>query len=248
MKLYKYRKCDEYIYDNILYSNFVYSRVSNFNDPFEITPNYKLVLDDYHEEYFAKKSEDYESFFNDLNNQKVMTETLKRLFVASFTKNNDDILMWSHYGDSHRGLCFEFDIPEDKLSEFILRDVRYFDKRATIEIKFEKNYDPEKKNTNRVNILAEDIKPLFFVKSKLWEHEQEIRMIYKDKELEYDKMLYAPLFLPYLTHIYLGAKIPEQNQLLIETLAKKVNVPVSKMVADKQEFKLNSYMIPPIDS
>jgi len=38
--------------------------------------------------------------------------------------------------------------------------------------------------------------------------------------------------------------MPEQNQLLIETLAKKVNVSVSKMVADKQEFKLNSYVIP----
>ncbi len=64
MKLYKYRKCDDYIYDNILYSCFVYSRVSSFNDPFEITPNYKLILDDYNEKYFAKRPKDYESFLN----------------------------------------------------------------------------------------------------------------------------------------------------------------------------------------
>ena len=29
--------------------------------------------------------------------------------VLSFSKLRDDILMWAHYGDKHRGLCLEFD-------------------------------------------------------------------------------------------------------------------------------------------
>jgi hypothetical protein len=29
--------------------------------------------------------------------------------IACFSKVRDDILMWAHYADKHKGLCFEFD-------------------------------------------------------------------------------------------------------------------------------------------
>ncbi len=29
--------------------------------------------------------------------------------ILSLSKVRDDILMWTHYADRHRGLCFEFD-------------------------------------------------------------------------------------------------------------------------------------------
>jgi len=29
--------------------------------------------------------------------------------ITCFSKVRDDILMWAHYADKHKGLCFEFD-------------------------------------------------------------------------------------------------------------------------------------------
>lgn len=33
--------------------------------------------------------------------------------VTCFCKGRDDILMWAHYADKHKGLCFEFDGSEN---------------------------------------------------------------------------------------------------------------------------------------
>ncbi len=247
MKIYKYRRIDKYIVDNILNSKFVYSRVGSFNDPFEISPKYKLVLDDYHKEYFSKRPNEYEKLLDNLNDQKIMSETINRLFVASFTEKKDDILMWSYYADSHRGICFEFDIPDEKLSEYILKDVKYYDNRVTIQIKLEKKVAEIEDEKNNINILVEDIRPLFFVKSRLWEHEKEFRMVFKDKELKYISSQYYPLFLPYLSHIYLGANVTEEDRIIVSSLANQVDVNVSRMIVDKQEFKMNSVPIPPFN-
>nr|WP_312983761.1 DUF2971 domain-containing protein [Clostridioides sp.] len=32
--------------------------------------------------------------------------------IASFSENNNSILMWSHYANNHSGLCFEYDSLE----------------------------------------------------------------------------------------------------------------------------------------
>ena len=36
-------------------------------------------------------------------------ETRSQVGVACFSAKNDDLLMWAHYADGHRGFCLEFD-------------------------------------------------------------------------------------------------------------------------------------------
>lgn len=76
--------------------------------------------------------------------------------IVSFSSVNDDLLLWSHYGTSHRGLCFEFDSNSDSLLSTV-REVKYVDRVPT--------YDPS----------DEDL--VLCSKAKSWEYEREYRVL-----------------------------------------------------------------------
>ena len=245
MKIYKYRSIDQYIEKNILLNEFVYSRVKTFNDPFEVSPNYLIHLDEYHKEYFDSKPFEFEQLQSLFYNQSAISLIHQSLFVASFTQKCDDILMWSHYADSHKGLCFEFDIPDSKLANYQFMNVLYSDSRVTMNINLLKSIKPETLNDETYSIeIKGDLKPLYIVKSLVWKHEHEIRLIYKDKTYD-EESDFVTFVLPYLTHIYLGVNIPSSEEKKVLKLAKKVGVSVSKMCVDKELFKLNPVIVPP---
>ncbi len=99
-------------------------------------------------------------------------ETRKEIFskigVSCFSKNNTNLLMWSHYADSHRGMCLEFDsrlIPFSKSFE-----VTY---KSTI---------PKIKMDSLLNEVLdlEFIKKLLSFKSNDWAHEEELRLFHQE--------------------------------------------------------------------
>jgi hypothetical protein len=45
--------------------------------------------------------------------------------ILSLSAKSDDLLMWSHYADGHRGLCLEFAVRQGKLSGCDLIEVQY---------------------------------------------------------------------------------------------------------------------------
>src|SRR5580658_7168634 len=49
-----------------------------------------------------------------------------RIGLLCFSRNWDNLLMWSHYGASHTGICLGFDIPDhDEDGREYHLDVRY---------------------------------------------------------------------------------------------------------------------------
>ena len=69
--------------------------------------------------------------------------------------------MWSYYADSHHGVCFEFDIPDDRLSEYEIAEVKYTAGRAVFKVRLVKK-TTHKQGKNRMDITIDDIRPLFF--------------------------------------------------------------------------------------
>jgi hypothetical protein len=78
--------------------------------------------------------------------------------VISFTEVIDNILMWSHYGDSHKGMAIEFD-PKHSFFTSIQR-VRYTSQRPNLRQEY-----PE--------IMA----PELYFKSDQWMYEKEWRLV-----------------------------------------------------------------------
>ncbi|EIE9605329.1 DUF2971 domain-containing protein [Vibrio parahaemolyticus] len=97
----------------------------------------------------------------------VLTEKSNELIgVLSLTEKYDNLLMWAHYADSHRGFCLGFDASAEffnrKRSEkdefYHLRKVQYSDKR------------PSK------SMMDMSPTEMFLLKSNEWKYEQEWRM------------------------------------------------------------------------
>lgn len=100
--------------------------------------------------------------------QKVLYEEWnKNVGVLCLSEKNDDLLMWAHYADSHKGFAMEFDSTSDFFNKKLrvddslrcLRKVKYSQKRPAIVLS---------------NPNEEDF---FLTKSSHWEYEAEWRMM-----------------------------------------------------------------------
>jgi hypothetical protein len=94
---------------------------------------------------------------------------LDKTRVLSFSENWDNILMWSHYADSHKGLCLGFTVSR-RARDTDFKNVRYpsasdENERPTLDLSYE-----EFKTTQ----MAEKA---IFVKSHDWKYEKEVRLV-----------------------------------------------------------------------
>lgn len=113
-----------------------------------------------------------------------------RMYVGCLSATYESILMWSYYGDDHKGVCLEIDIDED--SEYLSK-VQYQDERPTMQTeKLLRNYcgqlfaNTGKENANAI-LLPLILQP-YITKAEGWKHEQEYRLIYLEEAFEKEKI------------------------------------------------------------
>ncbi len=169
--------------------------------------------------------------------------TKKDALATCFSKVHDSILMWSHYADSHAGVCIEYERPNTK--EFV--DVVYKKKRPQLELAELISF------TSATAIIGQDynhqlddalsmktIRP-FYTKSIDWKYEQEVRCLTttsaKSTNVVLDNGSYY-FKMPKPSKIYIGcrAKGREMNKLI--ALAKKQKIKIVFLKDDDNEFAL----------
>lgn len=113
-----------------------------------------------------------------------------RMYVGCLSATYESILMWSYYGDDHKGVCVEIDIDED--SEYLSK-VQYKNERPTMQTeKLLRNYCGQlfanvgEKEANAV-LLPLILQP-YITKAEEWKHEQEYRLIYLEETFEKEKI------------------------------------------------------------
>jgi hypothetical protein len=131
--LYRYQRCPEaddqrqgWIKSVLKDHRFYFPSRQDFNDPFDCivptlldTPSaiLKRFVEELVERKFAPASEAQraEMIAKLMSKQaldgmrKDLQKDVDGVGILSLSKVRDDILMWAHYADSHKGLCFEFD-------------------------------------------------------------------------------------------------------------------------------------------
>ena len=187
---------------------------------------------------FSKKND-----INFINNiKKKVDEIRNSALIGCFSKTNNNILMWSHYADSHKGVCIEFE--EERKN--IFKDVSYSETREYFDINFVVSkllaFDfLNKKYDLNDNALFDKIMKPFYVKSKDWEYEQEIRCVLSNNECpkNIDDKKYGIDMK--IKKIYLGIRVENNDELkeLIE-IAKEKNVEIVYMKEDKNKFAVSS--------
>ena len=96
-------------------------------------------------------------------------EIARKFGMLCFCAGWNNPLLWSHYADRHRGLCFGFDIHATKL-----KAIRYVDHRL-----------PPK-----VPPTSQDVQDLLFTKFKDWSYEREYRGWFRLDECDPNTRLY----------------------------------------------------------
>lgn len=115
--LYKYLPARVSFFDNYLI------RATNklgLNDPFEVNPSIDFFVSFCQvmkETRFGNTPEEIKSYLLSLprnsNWRELGLTWYKNHGIVSLTETKDNLLMWSHYADEHRGLAVEFDITHE---------------------------------------------------------------------------------------------------------------------------------------
>lgn len=176
--LYVYKKNNNYTKGILENQILWFSRPREFNDPYDCFVNPVDFNEDDAKDYVIKiaQSESLsteEIQFNKKLDRKwlkgIIDKKINEIGVCCFTKIPDNTLMWSHYANCHKGICFQFDILRDPLLFSFMLPVDYVDKMPV--------YNHFKEHGEIVNKIIKS-------KFSVWEYEQEIRVIKTNVDIE----------------------------------------------------------------
>jgi hypothetical protein len=236
----------EYVRLTLLDNQMYFANPSSFNDPFDCYPSFSFdATESEIISYFAKiirrnsplasekrvlheaiarlydpktgpKSPDYLKQVHEAHDRHVA----EKIGVLCLSEIADDILMWSHYADLHRGICLQFN------SNF-----SFFENAHRI------NYKHERPKINPFRDHIEQVmESVLLTKADHWAYEKEWRLIhYSDGAGAYRFPSEA------LTGIVLGSRISESNeQKVLEWLAARANpIKVMRSSTSQTGYSLN---------
>lgn len=177
--LYKYIKMGTFIQDLLNGESLKFSRPSEFNDPFDCAPAIFIPHGKSAREFLSKmplrpdltssqrrllKRNAKKKVVGKLITAEKQASTgnlLEKTGVCSLCEMDNNILMWSHYADQHRGICIGFDS-----SKHFFQTAWPVNYQTTYPIVI-------RPNDSDLEILQKTI----LTKSSCWEYEQEWRMI-----------------------------------------------------------------------
>lgn len=177
--------------------------------------------------------------------------------IACFTEKNDNVLMWSHYADEHKGICVEYDLKRLTEDKFDILKHLYpvlYGKRRIIKKDISSLVESHKDLDRAIadNMVYEgcealdDILPLFLTKGWAWEYEQEWRIIYTKKQMYEinDSDLYSGnLEFPCISGVYLGYRIDPEIKKNIGEICQRCGSPEKPIALYQAKLDLQGYDI-----
>ena len=225
-----------------IFKNFEFHHKSplDFNDPFDCHFNMDFNLDGFTKERFIKfiqskaTEQELNSFNNNWNeheercflqvqnacNTSKYLEDFRNLWgVVCFNNNPLNLLMWSHYTDSHKGFSIEFKFPKSKI--FMPLPITYTDTYPIISADWDEAEfkDPPKSQ-------AEIINKGLLTKSSDWSYEKEFRLIsHRPGNISFDPDLFSS--------VIIGVGMSNPDKILLQQSLDEMN--------SKHELKVEAY-------
>lgn len=239
MKVYRYRKVDTFLIDEIKQSYLTCTSPLLLNDPFDCrlpmdisapalrfdrkmqADIEKIFADDpeFRDQMLRKLVQDpresIAAYFRD-----VIYRQIEGMRICCFSATKTNWPLWAHYANNHSGVCIEFEFggpPEDALLP-----VQYYEELPQLIM-------PESMDDKEAGIAR--IKQLVRSKHQSWSYEQEWRSIFDYESLQdtsskgRSKLPYAE---KYLTGIYFGYRFNRDDSLsrdLMKAIAGRTVIP-----------------------
>lgn len=242
--LYKYTSIADYSVENLQNKQLYLNNPREFNDPFDCWLHNEQAMDCLFSENERTLNIDVtsikDSFYKTINSLVDKTMRVGCLSEVCPTK----IIMWSHYGAFHKGMCLEYDFSNcfDTYCNLI-RPIIYSDAPLIIKPDVASDYESWSGSMLLLAILS---------KSNEWAYEKEWRLV-KYNTSNDDHFFHIQC----LKHIYLGVCVEERGNDEKETdyhkrmfLTQKVikfanenKIPISKMKRENDVYKLKPSII-----
>ena len=211
--LYKYVSLDRV--PEILDNHRLYlSDGKNFNDPFEIT-------------------------VTDKKNHKI--RHIEGLHILSLTNSFRNKLIWSHYTDSHKGVCLTVKVPNNLVYPICYSTKRIYEDSDIDNIISSSTRIAKKSVDKDFSPLSKD-KKIAFIKDKKWIYEKEYRVVF-DKTDEAGLIYHdGKWFMSVrIKNIYLGANFnkneTEIKKKIIEA-CKRNKIKITQMVLSDTDYSV----------
>ncbi len=247
-RLYKYfsfsGEYEEYSRQLLTDCQIYFASPIDFNDPFDcaVTFSSEGVTDEEYRKFILEYLKHNRPDINQLERIKLArkwirsgehrgisknlpADVAKNMGVYCLSACPDDILMWSHYADKHRGYVIEFKAEPN-----------YFPFSNAHQVSYASKYES-------VNILQDSftrIRLTLLTKSKKWIYEQEFRVIQT-----FDKPRIADFSPSSLSGIYFGCKMTEENKVKVRDVVAKgnCNPKYYQYIRSDSEYKLDLYKL-----
>jgi len=192
-KIYKFCTFNKYTRDILISEKFFFADWEKMNDP----------LEGFFQYYKTHETDD---------NVRDIYDAKNNYGICCFSKNYNEILMWSHYADNHSGICIEIEVDEVLCEENNI-DIIY--------IKY-------KRNIESIVTTGVNVQELLSKKLNKWKYEKEVRVfcIGKNKRNKIGK----------ITKVFLGCNYSDEGRKIIEEYIGNKNI---KIVKTDISFKTN---------
>ena len=252
-KLYKYRPFSARAL-RMLANNELYFAASNaFNDPFdcrarkdfEFNDNNDLIskmapLEATHQGIAVSEAVAYlkevtatQDAIQDYKKRKselFQLLVLQSFGICSFSEIPNDILMWSHYSDGHKGFCAEFIRTDENMLKWA-RSVDYPTNDEFPCIDYWKTKPEEQ---------IEEFTKIILTKSKHWCYEKEWRILDRPSEIDATYSGHTSTYPDsMLSGIIFGARMPQKDRKTIIDILSKKAVSFYEAVIVKDRFELS---------
>lgn len=189
MILYKYFPCNEYTYQSLVLRGLWCHTYEYMNDPFEclaildrefkikdLNIFRKIVSTSNERRWKIVGSSEDDKLTNLLND--LRKKLISKYAFCSLSENPRDVLMWSHYANSHKGIVVGFEFPELDANYHLIK-VDYNDELRELDLEKYAHYLING-NDNYLFDLFND----YSIKSTAWSDEKEWR-IWRNKPCYY---------------------------------------------------------------
>ncbi len=247
--LYKYRAFNPRTLEMLAKNQIYFASPNDFNDPFDclahegMVEDFRKGMDEIIAEEAARRgltNEEIENHLERINHDVGMIEARKEadadfqrgldfvkneMGIVSLSSCNNSILMWSHYGDFHKGFCIGYkdnlNVPVDAVHE-----VEY---SSSVDRGFLLNFFLSGGDKN--GFLAEIHKIIVLTKFLDWEYENEWRIMGVKGVGTYEESS--------VCEIIFGLKMPQENREVVVSMLRGRNVNYFEAVKSKNDFSID---------
>jgi hypothetical protein len=253
LNLFKYGQVKDYTLESLRKHTIHFKCPNDYNDPFDC--RLKLVIDGTNEEWkqygqrlgladdqieeIKKKEtitiENSGSFIKETQHHALLTTR-----ISCFSEVPDSILMWSHYADSHKGICLLFETTKHDTIQYLVfekDDLNYAnpilppDHGGILKVRYSDNLPAA---YNHVEYDKNQLVPFLITKSPDWAYEKEWRLLLPDNALSTNNPRYKP---EQLKGIIFGMNCTKEHKKEIGDILKG-SVKYYEAFAAKDAYKL----------